>query len=404
MGARRERPARARRLLIGRREGGGRAGGRETAPLPPPPGRAQDGERMLWGGCLWLAALCLAGVSPHPEPGGGPRDPGGATHDHRDGFAYDHAAFLGAEGAREFEQLPPAESQRRLGLLVELIDGDSDGGVTAAELGAWMQRRRRGAREESVRGGRRRYDRDGDGRVAWAEYRALAYGDAEEDFGDTQHPDTYRRLLARDERRFRAADADGDGTADAEELAAFLHPEDFEHMRELVVTETLEDMDKDGDGFIQEDEYIAELYAGGPRRPRAAVGARGAGAVRGGAGRDRDATAPGPRRTGALAAPPQRRLGRRGGRAPAAPRRPRPGRAADARRGAGQLGAVRGQPGHRLRAGPAAPAGRALTRGGQGINRGGGGQPPPPSPLPKNTERCWRGREPRVTVGDAPPQ
>ncbi|KFO80349.1 Reticulocalbin-3, partial [Cuculus canorus] len=31
--------------------------------------------------------------------------------------------------------------------------------------------------------------------------------------------------------------------------------------------ETLEDMDKDGDGFIQEDEYIAELYEGSPGAP-----------------------------------------------------------------------------------------------------------------------------------------
>ncbi|XP_069738807.1 reticulocalbin-3-like [Phaenicophaeus curvirostris] len=221
---------------------------------------------MLLGGWLGLAALGLAWGSPQQERG--PlRDVGGVTHDHSEGFAYDHRAFLGAEEAKTFDQLTPEESQRRLGLLVGLIDADGNGGLTVEELGGWMERRHRRAQAEAVGRGRRRFDRDGDGAVSWHEYRHEAYGDPEEDFGGTQHPETYRRLLARDERRFRAADADGDGKAEGQELAAFLQPEDFEHMRPLVAMETLEDMDKDGDGFIQEDEYIAELYEGSPGAP-----------------------------------------------------------------------------------------------------------------------------------------
>ncbi|XP_053908331.1 reticulocalbin-3 [Cuculus canorus] len=221
---------------------------------------------MLFGGWLCLATLYLVGGSPQHERG--PlRDVGGVTHDHANGFAYDHQAFLGPEEAKTFDQLSPEESQRRLGLLVGLIDTDGDGGLTAAELGSWMERRHRRGQAEAVERGRQRFDRDGDGAVTWHEYRHEAYGDPEDNFGGTQHPETYRRLLARDERRFRAADTNGDGKAEGEELAAFLQPEDFEHMRPLVAMETLEDMDKDGDGFIQEDEYIAELYEGSPGAP-----------------------------------------------------------------------------------------------------------------------------------------
>ena len=36
-----------------------------------------------------------------------------------------------------------------------------------------------------------------------------------------------------------------------QEFAAFLHPEDAEHMRDIVVQETLEDIDKDGDGHVR---------------------------------------------------------------------------------------------------------------------------------------------------------
>lgn len=42
-------------------------------------------------------------------------------------------------------------------------------------------------------------------------------------------------MLPRDERRFKAADLNGDETATREEFTAFLHPEEFEHMKEIVV-------------------------------------------------------------------------------------------------------------------------------------------------------------------------
>lgn len=90
-------------------------------------------------------------------------------------------------------------------------------------------------------------------------------------------------MMWRDERRFRAADRDGDLIADREEFTAFLHPEDHEHMKNIVVQvrlmsfmmscdalfhfkcltfllsqETIEDIDKNGDGFIDLKEYIGE--------------------------------------------------------------------------------------------------------------------------------------------------
>lgn len=76
--------------------------------------------------------------------------------------------------------------------------------------------------------------------------------------------ETYKKMLARDERRFRVADQDGDSMATREELTAFLHPEEFPHMRDIVVAETLEDLDKNRDGFVQVEEYIADLYSAEP--------------------------------------------------------------------------------------------------------------------------------------------
>lgn len=42
-------------------------------------------------------------------------------------------------------------------------------------------------------------------------------------------------MLTRDERRFKKADRDSDGIATREEFTAFLHPEEFDYMRDVVV-------------------------------------------------------------------------------------------------------------------------------------------------------------------------
>lgn len=42
-------------------------------------------------------------------------------------------------------------------------------------------------------------------------------------------------MLKRDERRFKTADRDSDGIATHEEFTAFLHPEEFDYMKDLVI-------------------------------------------------------------------------------------------------------------------------------------------------------------------------
>ena len=47
---------------------------------------------------------------------------------------------------------------------------------------------------------------------------------------------------------------------DKEEFEAFQHPEHFEHMKRLVVRETIDSLDKDKDGMISEEEYFGKFY------------------------------------------------------------------------------------------------------------------------------------------------
>lgn len=58
---------------------------------------------------------------------------------------------------------------------------------------------------------------------------------SDEEFDDVEDKATYKSMLTRDERRFKTADRDGDGIATREEFTAFLHPEEFDYMKDLVV-------------------------------------------------------------------------------------------------------------------------------------------------------------------------
>merc|ERR1712002_677885 len=84
----------------------------------------------------------------------------------------------------------------------------------------------------------------------------------DEDGGDEDEEQgfSYQQMEARDNRRWVLADVDKNGELTKEEFQAFLHPEDADHMRDIVVTETLEDIDKDGDGKINIEEYIGDMY------------------------------------------------------------------------------------------------------------------------------------------------
>lgn len=209
--------------------------------------------------CAWLA---LAKPTVEKKNRVHPDEPlSDKKHDDEQSFDYDHEAFLGAETAKTFDQLSPEESKERLGKIVEKIDSDGDGLVTQDEMTMWIKHTQRRWVYEDVDRQWTGHDIDGDGSVSWEEYRNATYGFlAEEAQGGEEDGFNYKQMLGRDERRFKAADVDGDGQASKEEFTAFLHPEEFEHMKDIIVTETMEDIDKNGDGFIDLNEYIGDMY------------------------------------------------------------------------------------------------------------------------------------------------
>ena len=77
---------------------------------------------------------------------------------------------------------------------------------------------------------------------------------------------SYTEMLRRDRRRWSRVDSDSDGKLSRAEFAEFLHPEESPRLHDIVVAETMEDVDKDKDGKVSEEEYIGDMYRGHPGR------------------------------------------------------------------------------------------------------------------------------------------
>ncbi|XP_009643552.1 calumenin, partial [Egretta garzetta] len=185
--------------------------------------------------CLSLSMLCISS-KPTEKKDRVHHDPqlSDKVHDDAQNFDYDHDAFLGADEAKTFDQLTPEESKERLGVMVDKIDTDKDGFVTEGELKAWIKKAQKKYVYESVERQWQEFDTNQDGFISWDEYRNVTYGT----YLDDPDPDdgfNYKQMMVRDERRFKMADKDGDLTATKEEFTAFLHPEEYDYMKDIVV-------------------------------------------------------------------------------------------------------------------------------------------------------------------------
>uniref|UniRef100_A0A915J6Q1 Reticulocalbin-3 n=1 Tax=Romanomermis culicivorax TaxID=13658 RepID=A0A915J6Q1_ROMCU len=176
--------------------------------------------------------------------------------DHKASF--DHEAFVGKEEALEYQNLKPEESKERLSKLLPVIDKDKDGFITEDELREhikFMQKRyimKDVDRTWANHGG----NKSAENKLTWDDYRSTVYGSEE----NIDMPKEYSHMLKRDERRWKLADLDNDNSLSKEEYACFMHPEDCDHMKNVIVTETVEDIDKNDDGAVDLEEYISDMY------------------------------------------------------------------------------------------------------------------------------------------------
>jgi len=186
---------------------------------------------------------------------------------------YDHQAFLGAEEAETFKHLTPEESKERLSGILEKIDENKDTLISVPELTKWIKKTGVESVQRRTALYWKRSNPEGNKELSWDEYRARQYGFlsdireansegrwVKEDDVDQSTLQIYRSLELRDRRRWTVADRNKNLMLDEAEFLGFLHPEAELHMVDILVTETLADLDKDGDGKLNLKEYVINVF------------------------------------------------------------------------------------------------------------------------------------------------
>lgn len=144
-------------------------------------------------------------------------------------------------------------------LIFDKIDTSKDGKIDGEELKKWIQwtQRRFIVKDAETQWGI--HNPNGKEKINWSEYRRANYAFLEDEPEGSEDKKIYTKMMQRDRRRWTIADVDGDDFLTKDEFTHFIHPEDVAHMQDVVVLETIEDIDKDGDGRISMEEYISEF-------------------------------------------------------------------------------------------------------------------------------------------------
>jgi len=185
---------------------------------------------------------------------------------------FDHQAFLGDQ-AEEFKQLSVEEGVKRLQQILIKVDLNNDSLINVEELTAWIKKTGGESVARRTNTFWKRSNPDLKPELSWDEYRARQYGflsdsrDANrdgrwvgEDDVDKDTLSIYHKLEQRDRRRWTVADRNKNLLLDKDEFLAFLHPERADYMMDILVLETMNDLDKDGDGKLNLAEYMLNIY------------------------------------------------------------------------------------------------------------------------------------------------
>lgn len=173
---------------------------------------------------------------------------------------FDHEAILGSvKEAEEFHELSPDESKRRLRILVEKMDLNSDQYIDRHELKAWILRSFKKLSEEEAEDRFEDLDENNDDLISWEEYIKDVYGMEADGLKYNAIDDQEELKLIQDDKdMFAAADIDNDGSLSLDEHLKFHHPEEHPEMWPVILKQTLRDKDLNNDGIINFQEFVGD--------------------------------------------------------------------------------------------------------------------------------------------------
>jgi len=168
------------------------------------------------------------------------------------------AALATHAGAQEGEPENPEEAYisreamtvDQLNYLHTQMDTDRDGYISMSEILDYSDGIRRTIAMKDVKDLFADLDLDQDGRLSLDEVTKDLLG---EDDAEATKPGVLRRDL--ESQKFSAADVNGDGFLDEDEVPALLFPESNSGVLELTVASTLAQKDEDRDGFLALHEF-----------------------------------------------------------------------------------------------------------------------------------------------------
>ena len=170
---------------------------------------------------------------------------------------------MGADQAKKFDHLAANESKQKLAEIADKMDANHDGLVNLDELQRWIDQAQKSYMQRDLDKQWRTHNPSEMEKLSWEEYRLATYSFLDNpDISGLSEEDQkmYESMEQRDRKRWKLADQDDDQLLTKQEFLSLLHPEHSQQMKQLVVDETLEDLDKDRDGRVSLSEYIRDLY------------------------------------------------------------------------------------------------------------------------------------------------
>ncbi|KAH7645355.1 actin-related 3-like protein [Dermatophagoides farinae] len=205
----------------------------------------------------------------------------------------DHVSAVASESDDRHlheSQIPPPYQQpsqddvnTMLTKVFETMDKNDDTKVDSDELKQWLDKIHEGLIDDNVEQqwtyyspplqevhSWESYDPEKREALIWDHYINTTYTDdvvqayrqdvnIDEFKSDDPNFKSYYTMLKRAERRWKVADKNNDTVLIKEEFKFFLHPEESDHTKHLLVEEAMEDMDLDGNKEITLEEYMKHM-------------------------------------------------------------------------------------------------------------------------------------------------